>query len=329
MKTTACVVVVLVLLLSACGPMSSREVTAQTDDGGTTLSGSACALDGDCPAGMLCEGCADGVFTCVPGCRTDEQCGPNRRCSHQVQCNTCPCPSGYCELDPCHDFDGDGFAAATTGSCPGKQLGDCDDANAFAHPGGLERCANGVDDDCDGARDQLDSECTMTCNGGRRCNSALNCGESEVCERGCCDQCPAVVSPTTCGATECLVPGGLDARGCRGPDVCVTCSSCSGRYEPVCGKNFATWLNACVANAAGVGVVHDGDCDWREGSLCVDQLDCAGNQFCRDFGGLKRCTRAGSCTVDADCEHLSTTPTCDGGIGSWVCRAERCAATCQ
>src|SRR6185503_7624802 len=60
------------------------------------------------------------------------------------------------------DADGDGFgnAASSDVSCEppagnASAAGDCDDANAAAHPGAIEVC-DGFDDDCDGAVDDAD-----------------------------------------------------------------------------------------------------------------------------------------------------------------------------
>ncbi len=52
---------------------------------------------------------------------------------------------------PCDDadLDGDGYSECTH---------DCDDDNAFIHPGALEICGDGADEDCDG-KDNLGEEC--------------------------------------------------------------------------------------------------------------------------------------------------------------------------
>ncbi len=55
------------------------------------------------------------------------------------------------------DADGDGWgdeATAAAASCGGEHtasiVGDCDDGDDTVHPGALERCGDGVDNDCDG-----------------------------------------------------------------------------------------------------------------------------------------------------------------------------------
>ena len=60
------------------------------------------------------------------------------------------------------DVDGDGYGAAAISSsaCPipagyVTQHGDCDDSDPQVHPGAVERCGNGIDDDCDGVTDDL------------------------------------------------------------------------------------------------------------------------------------------------------------------------------
>lgn len=285
--------------------------------------------DDDCPRGMLCEGCGGTPMSCVPGCRTDGQCGPNMICNHNVRCLSCPCPEGLCDLDPCRDFDGDGFAAAVSGVCPGKQVGDCDDTLATTRPGGRERCANGRDDDCDGRTDARDDECRVCTSGSGYCSSSRSCSRQQYCERGCCEACPSVNQPV-CEPGQCLLPGGLDGKGCPAASVCADCQSCSNNYEPVCGKNFATYQNACLGGAAGTQVMHQGECNWGEGLRCEERTDCASNQVCRELGpeGL-RCARVGTCSVDADCAAVTSVVSCgDAGPGRWVCRMERCAALC-
>jgi hypothetical protein len=70
----------------------------------------------------------------------------------------------------CVDADGDGYDDAACGGT------DCDDTNSFINPGMAEVCDNGIDDDCDGAVDGEDSECTATCQpAGADCTSNEDC----------------------------------------------------------------------------------------------------------------------------------------------------------
>lgn len=68
------------------------------------------------------------------------------------------------------DADGDGFGsdAAPLVECAqpagyAAQPGDCNDADAAVHPGGVEVC-NGADDDCEGGADE-DAVCAAGCTG--------------------------------------------------------------------------------------------------------------------------------------------------------------------
>jgi hypothetical protein len=127
------------------------------------------------------------------------------------------------------------------------------------------------------------------------------------------------------------VGGGLDpATACRVARVCVvTCSP--NPYEPVCGRDFATYRNACELGAAGAQALHRGACQWNEGRPC-DSVPCPGAQYCRrdDVAGA-RCTQRGACVVDADCPAgLDEAPVCeaDGGL-PWRCDQGTCRPSCR
>lgn len=308
-------------------------------DAGSELSTNVCVADEQCPAGMVCEGCPGQSKTCVPGCRVDAQCPTFMVCTGRVLCTTCPCPPGWCDLDPCRDVDGDGFAAAPADgpvTCPGKKVGDCDDARRDVNPGQAEVCANGLDDDCDGKADTHSDACRTCEQGQRYCSTNRNCGQNETCDRGCCTTCGTPPAPT-CDPTQCVLPGGVDPdTGCFVESVCGNCQSCPSTTSYVCGLNGATYQNGCYAEAAGTKVLYAGSCNRGEQHRCQGPQDCFGNQYCRDTepdaGVELRCTRRNTCVHDVDCAEAlgGVTVLCpDGGIAPLGCTGFKCVTRCQ
>jgi hypothetical protein len=322
-----------VLTLLACGgvetlPARGPEAVA------------ACAADAACPQGMVCEGCSGPQDAqCVPGCRVDAQCPGGHVCQLGVTCLTCPCAPGWCELDPCRDVDGDGFAFTTnpTVSCPGKRLGDCNDGNRAVNPGAKELCANGIDDDCDGFTDRNDASCQQCTPDSQVCNDAAECLSNgsvgnETCSRGCCQSCPLVANPM-CAAGQRAVGGGLDVTtACRVARVCISSTCANNAFDPMCGRDFATYRNPCELQEAGVELLHRGRCEWNEGRPCATS-SCPQRQYCRtDALAGPRCTLAGACLVDADCPAgVGGAPVCvaDGGVGTFRCERGQCVSRCQ
>jgi uncharacterized repeat protein (TIGR01451 family) len=123
--------------------------------------------------------------------------------------------------DGCIDVDGDGYGTVSPLLPPGQATCvdvDCDDSRILVHPDALEgaadtaSCADGLDNDCDGAVDCSDSPC----------EGAPAC-DSEICERA---------APIACGETVVLTPsqdnfgcglaGGLDGALVFLPDITET-----------------------------------------------------------------------------------------------------------
>lgn len=322
--------------LIGCG---ADRLPARGTENGPTLLTAGCETDESCPAGMVCEGCNGALdATCVPGCRADAQCPPRHVCRAPVVCTSCPCAPGWCELDPCRDDDGDGFAFTNEPglTCPGKQKGDCNDGRREQHPGALELCANSSDDDCDGKTDRYDESCQQCTAQSLRCDDAWVCAAggqlgSVRCEGGCCQSCP-LLEPKRCGTNQISVGGGLDPiTSCRAEQVCIDWQLCANTsYDPVCSLTFASFRNPCVAQAAQATVLHRGNCQWGEGRPCASGPEvCERGQFCRlDAAAGRRCTLDGTCVTEADCPAGLATP-CGGGPVRWSCEQHQCLARCE
>ncbi len=295
---------------------------------------------------MVCEGCASGEFSCVPGCRQNSQCRLNLICTGPVVCNSCPCPPGWCESDPCLDLDNDGYVQSCDPKvvCPGKKLCDCNDFNGNVNPGRAEVCNNGLDDNCDGVYEWADPVCGNCPSGQNKCTNTWSCGApgALTCNNGCCSSCPALVPPQ-CAAGKCAGPGGINpATGCPNAPTCVDCGACPKNVALVCGANGATFNNACEAQVAAVEVLHDGACVAGENISCNFQPvgsrePCGpnGTMYCRDAcpqcaGNQQRCTQVGACARDEDCPAGNASLRCpDGGVAPERCVNHACAADCH
>ena len=106
--------------------------------------------------------CDDAVHDVHPG--ATEVCdGLDNDCDGKTDINADDCTNYYADKDN----DGYGTTALASkclcGAIPGyvAQAGDCNDASADIRPGAVEAC-NGVDDNCDGLKDPVDSaNCTV------------------------------------------------------------------------------------------------------------------------------------------------------------------------
>ena len=123
-------------------------------------------------------------------------------------------------------------------SCGGD---DCDDLDPSVHPGAIERCTGGVDEDCDGRTDCSDSDCEAApacamcdperCTGGldEDCDGVVDCADSDCAEApDCClaseERCDDALDDDCDGLIDCLDPD------CRGTPSCCAPSaeSCNG-----------------------------------------------------------------------------------------------------
>ena len=183
--------------------------------------------DGDGYESAACGGtdCNDANFSINPA--AGEQCvnGVDDNCDGRVDTADPLCPNG------CVDLDHDGYESA---ACGGS---DCDDSNPRVHPGAVEICGNGIDDNCNGLVDDVDPACPVgcvdadgdgyrstTCGGqdcndsnrdvfpgaGERCNDGIDndCNglidaEDPQCAAGCADADGDGYKDQSCGGADC------------------------------------------------------------------------------------------------------------------------------
>ncbi len=173
-----------------CGPAGCGNaiVGAGEDcDDGNTLDGDgcdndctfSCALDADCDDGNVCNGtetCDASAHQCSPGSALD--------CADTSACTADECdPSAGC-VHPLIDGDGDGQAATSLGACGT----DCDDANAARYSGAEEIC-DGVDNNCNGAVDEIAPTWYVDCDGDTYASSlvgaTMGCAMPSAAATGC------------------------------------------------------------------------------------------------------------------------------------------------
>jgi hypothetical protein len=155
-------------ILEICGNNEDDNCNLVDDEGCTR-----CTTHAQCPVGNACNAertceecqvacevaeCRFGVDENVPGSGVQGKC-----VAFGMGCQRCV---------PTCDADGDGFCPQAN---PGneQQGGDCDDAKATTFPSAPEICGNGIDDDCDGRRDE---DCAAT-----TCATSDACGANQAC----------------------------------------------------------------------------------------------------------------------------------------------------
>jgi hypothetical protein len=214
--------------------------------------------------GCIAVGCAPGSPACDDGlfCNGRESCSADGVCQPGMPpCPMTPCGSSCDEAwDTCvstsaPDADGDGYGSATCGGT------DCDDGNPLVNPGMRERCANGIDDDCNGAID---------------CGDVRSCAMDPMCIP---DAGRPDAGPIDAGRPD---AGRPDAGT---PDAGRPDSGTPDAGRPDAGRPDAGPIDigVCAAREIGIAACTDGrdnDCDTR--------TDCA-DPDCRPLGPTAEC----------------------------------------
>ena len=254
---TAAAAAIALVVVAACGGKSTGVVGSP----GTGAPGDPCDGEGShVPAADGCNTCtcANGRLACTEvACASmdsgvDAACTPGDTRSAGDECNTCSCSAQsewICTRSVCNLCkDGDT-----------KQV----DCNTCSCSGGAWACTEraclptGI---CtDGQTMQQDCNNCM-CSGGQWVCTGLACPppmDSGAAKKSCGGHAGnACSSSEYCAYTEGLLCGAADAS--------ATCEArplgCAKDLNPVCGCDGNDYSNACVAAAAGSGVLHAGNC---------------------------------------------------------------------
>jgi hypothetical protein len=239
-----------------------------------------CKDNSACPEGSYCArspGDCDGIGDCQPrpgGCpeNFDPVCG----CDGVTYGNDCEAASagvtvlhrGECRPGGCvSNDDCDGFSVCV------KDDGDCDGVGVCERR--PDACIAIFDPVCGCDGENYSNRCVAHAAG----VSVRHEGE---CRENACNRngdCP--------GGSFCQKPDG----DCDGIGVCErTPLGCPDNVDPVCGCDGQTYSNRCDAQAAGISVVHEGECRVPP---CRENPDCGGAQFCSKIEG--DCDGTGIC----------------------------------
>ena len=314
-----------------------------TTNSGNPCDGVGCSSRGFCLADDDRPYCA-----CIPGyhpvriaCLENDpddpcngvDCAEHGDCRVVLDAPTCDCDDGYrhlagegcadaaCDLVcvPADPTDGGGDDGAGD---DGTTDDDGTDSGPLDVPPDVEQCANGVDDDGDGATDCADPDC----DGDRCADDGMYCGtlfDCHVCRAGGCvvdePHYDASCAPS-CGTVETL---------CGEPTFCCAAgSTCAGGEATLaygCGR--CCLVGCCDPSEATCDDGLDNDCDTR--TDCADSdcnaRTCGVDAECR----LMRCCSpvapcAGcDCGTEVDsCGNLYGCGSCGGGTCVEDCRCE-------
>lgn len=214
-------------------------------------------------------------------------------CDASVDTNDTDCPAN------CVDSDDDGYPAL---SCGGT---DCNDRNESINPGEDEKCVNGKDDDCDGDKDSVDSECesqeTVCGNdileNGEDCEDNGDCDSGEECNSDCeCENEQGEVCGN--GVKEAGEECERDAH-CEDDEECNDCECEPEESDPVCGDGEKEGNEECEYN---------GQCGDSE--VCNNSCECeSAGSNCTDDDNDNYYLEGGTCgDVDCDDTDASVNP---------------------
>jgi MYXO-CTERM domain-containing protein len=268
-------------------------------DGASPTCPTACAVDGDCKAGTICDGnVCRAAQPLGSACLTDRVCATNH-CSDGVCCDlACSGPCDSCVLTGLVGHCNPVVAGQDgTPSCGGYF---CQGSAAPGYPACPANCT-------DDTKCQAGYYCAAT--GGGTCQprkaagtcSSWDCyppGPSTVCRECTSGNCiDGFCCNTTCG-------GSCDACNLSGHEGTCTLVSAGGAGSPSCGAYVCTGASAACP------------------STCASDAGCASGFYCAGTTCTPRKALGQPCTAANQCSSSICSP-------EGVCCDQACAATCQ
>lgn len=182
------------------------------------------------------------------------------------------------------DDDGDGYASTVSGG------DDCDDTDASVHPGAVEACGDGADNDCDKATD---------------------CEEAGCADKACGTGMGALCRPPKCTELLCSDDTDNDGDGLRD---CAD-SDCAGL---ACRNGGKCMGGSCQGASTEKDLCFDGADNDGDGKVDCDDDQCVGG-LCNAGSACvsgARCDAAGACTGGTPVTCLSPASACQQATGT-------------
>jgi len=297
-----------------------------------------CGCDG-MTWGNRCEAAAAGASVLHPGECVPPTCTSNSDCAAAEYCliaggectgdGTCEARPEACTThwDPVCGCDGATYGNECEAAAAGvsvRHLGECAVAcTANTGCAATEYCEK-APGGCDGTGQCVerpgfcpaDIDPVCGCDGvtyGNGCEAAR--AGASVRHPGACAA--ACTTNSECAATQYCAKSPGD---CGGAGTCeVRPEACTTQWDPVCGCDDMTYGNSCDAAAAGVTVMHTGECV----SGCTSNADCGTGEFCAK--GDDNCEGTGICIQrPVFCTHdIDVVCGCNGGSYTNPCEAHR------
>ncbi len=241
------------------------------------------------------------------GGTTNTVCATPQDCDDSDLCTTDTCAAGLCKYGP-RDDDGDGFGPLVCGGS------DCNDFNPNVHPGAVENCTDGADNDCNGVADCVDPVC----------KNVPNCGcipapGGENCGNGKDDDCDTIVD---CFDAEC---SGTPACGCAANEI----GKCVNGFDDDCDGQLDCSDSDCAGDVSCQCQAKTELCDDGQDNDCDLLIDCADPNcqgifpcVCQPPGAPEVCNDG----TDNDCDKMvdCADPECIVSPSCQQCTTEIC-----